>query len=252
MGKLTIHPLIKEIYSTGLVHDAVGNTYKLNSSIDANEGEFIHSVISSSASIKKTLEIGCAYGLSSLYTCSALAIKPGAQHTIIDPFQHSQWHGVGVANLDRAGFHFYQLVEELSEFALPRLAQTETATFDFILIDGWHTFDHTLLDLFYANKLIKVGGYILIDDCNFSSVSKAVSYFSRYPAYTICGQSPPEKSVKRLVAKIIRNVIPKAISGFILPHNIYDHYYIRTIYSSMVGLKKIKEDERNWNWFAAF
>ena len=36
--------------------------------------------------------------------------------------------------------------------------------FDFIFIDGWHTFDYTLVDMFYADRLLRIGGYLLIDD----------------------------------------------------------------------------------------
>ena len=37
-----------------------------------------------------------------------------------------------------------------------------------------------------------------------------------------------------------------------LPRNVYDRYYVRTIYSSMVALKKISADDRSWTWFEPF
>ncbi len=56
-----------------------------------------------------------------------------------------------------------------------------------MFIHGWHTFDHTLIDLFYANLMIKVAGIIVIDDCSKPAVGKAVNYFSKYPAYKSAG-----------------------------------------------------------------
>ena len=92
---------------------------------------------------------------------------------IVDPDESTAWCGVGVSNLDRAGIDFYELREEPSEIALPQLLK-EGAEFDLAFIDGWHTFDQTLIDMYYANRLVKVGGYIIIDDADWISVSKAI------------------------------------------------------------------------------
>lgn len=136
--------------------------------------------------------------------------------------------------------------------ALPTLVENEAGTFDMVFIDGWHTFDHTLVDLFYANRLIKVGGYIVIDDCLWASVAKAVSYVERYPAYELHEQSASTQSYKRSIADFIRTVLPSQVAGYILPRYLYDKFYVRTLYSSMVALKKVKEDERNWDWYQSF
>ena len=40
----------------------------------------------------------------------------------------------------------------------------ENESLDFIFIDGWHTFDYTLVDFFYSDLLLKIGGIIIIDD----------------------------------------------------------------------------------------
>jgi Methyltransferase domain len=68
-----------------------------------------------------TLEVGCAYGLSSLFICSALQERHGATHTIIDPYQNG--YGVGIRNLEDAGLRFFNLIENKSEFALPKLLE---------------------------------------------------------------------------------------------------------------------------------
>ena len=47
---------------------------------------------------------------------------------------------------------------------------------DLVFIDGWHTFDYTLVDAFYANELLRVGGYLVIDDAQHSGVAKCVRY----------------------------------------------------------------------------
>ncbi len=243
--------LVEQIYRRGYVTDAADNRFDLFTSIDANEGAFLHDTVTADPSITRTLEVGCAYGLSSLHLCWALADRQGASHTIIDPFQEKDYNNVGVGHLRQAGYDFFDLIEEPSEYALPRLADEAMGTYDLIFIDGWHTFDHTLIDMFYANKLIRTGGYIIVDDCNFSSVAKAVSYFAEYPAYEIHGQAVKEMNAKRRAAKFVRDSLPKSVA-FALPHFVYDKFFIRAAYSSMVALKKVGPDDRPWDWYATF
>lgn len=63
--------LLDEIFRTKLVHDAAGNEYQLGSNVDVEEGAFLTKLIQEYKP-KKTIEIGCAYGISSLFICDAL------------------------------------------------------------------------------------------------------------------------------------------------------------------------------------
>ncbi len=144
--------LINKLYETGLVEGQSGQFHKLHSAIDREEGAFVQSIIRDDPTIRNTLEVGCAYGLSSLHICSAIHGRPGASHTIIDPFQNTDWDGAGIRNLKTAGIEFFDLIEVKSEFALPHMLEKAEGQFDLVFIDGWHTFDHTLLDCFYATR----------------------------------------------------------------------------------------------------
>ena len=68
--------IIDEIYETKVVRDASGNEYMLSSGVDPAEGDYLYQLISSDDSITKTLEVGCAFGLSSLHICEALRNRP--------------------------------------------------------------------------------------------------------------------------------------------------------------------------------
>jgi predicted O-methyltransferase YrrM len=240
--------LIDEIRRERTVTGADGKTYPLQKhAIDTAEGRFLSEFIAGRPDIIRALEIGCAYGLSSLHIASALAGRPEARHVIIDPFESTAWNGIGVTNLDRAGIDFYELREKPSEIALPELLN-ERAEFDLAFIDGWHTFDQTLIDMYYANRLVKVGGYIIIDDANWISVSKAISQFANYPCYEIVGTSSGR--VIRVVNLLWKIVKPFAEAFF--PHWLYDYFYGLGKYPSMVALQKVAQDERNWKWFRSF
>ena len=134
--------LLNTIFKNQKVTDELGNNYELNSNLDEKEGAFLKRIISENKP-KKTIEIGCAYGISSLFICSELEKDNEVSHTIIDPFQKTDWKNIGISNLKKANINFFKLIEKPSEIALPKLLD-ENKKYDFAFIDGWHTFDHTL------------------------------------------------------------------------------------------------------------
>jgi predicted O-methyltransferase YrrM len=242
---------IGKIFGERSVHDEAGRSYPLSDEVDLVEGEFLYQLISNDVSVVKTLEIGCAFGLSSLFICDALQGRDGASHTALDPYQHTQWHGIGAANLKRANVNFASIVERKSEIGLPELLNTGEGSYDFILVDGLHTFDQTMLDLYYANRLVKVGGYIAIDDCHARPVAKAVSCLERFPCFRRL-PSPEQSNYRRQAKRFMRKIFPVAAAQWLLPARVYDAIYARAMYPSMVVLQKTSADVRDVWWFRSF
>lgn len=241
-------PLIDSLYETRKAVSSTGEILDIHSDISPAEGKLLHGVIAEDPSIKHTIEVGCAHGLSSLHICEALRGRDGAHHTIIDPFQNTNYNGLGVHHLNKAGIDFYEWVEEKSEFALPKLAKERPGTFDLAFIDGMHTFDHTLIDAFYSLRLLRVGGVLVIDDCDyFDGIDKVISYLKNYPCLRVHAILEPPPPVT------LRNHVRRALGGPIfqsmLPHKMKERFRWR---SSMVALKKISEDNRPWDWYAPF
>lgn len=240
---------IEEIYASGLVVGRSGQVHQLHSAIDPEEGEFLYSIIQDDPTIRKTLEVGCAYGLSSLYICAATRTRTGALHTIIDPYQNTQWDGVGIRQLAEAGIESFSLVELKSEFALPQLLKLNEGKYDFVFVDGWHTFDHTLVDCFYATRLLRIGGVLAIDDVMFPSVKRVVDFLVNYPCYEELGsvsRNLPlswEKIVGSGLALVLNRAKWKNVLAPRLYRNLFESYETR-----MIALRKAKEDIRNWNW----
>jgi predicted O-methyltransferase YrrM len=241
--------LLDEIYRSKTVRDAHGTEYPLEAHVHRADGEFLFDLIRSRREIVRTLEIGCAYGLSSLFIAKALKGREGAEHVIIDAFQGSAWKNVGFENLRRSGIDFFRLIEEPSEIALPRLVQERQESFDLVYIDGWHTFDQTLLDLFYANRLLRVGGYLVADDCNLPAVAKAMAYVASYPCYEMVGGVPLYPK-PRLPDRLIA-AIPEPLAGWIIPRRIYDYHRMGRRFST-IALQKTRPDERDEIWFESF
>lgn len=243
--------VVEEILTSRKTIGRNGEIVDIHSEISGREGRFIFDQIAGDHTIVKTLEVGCAFGLSSLHICEALRGRKDAHHIIIDPFQTSDWFGAGIHALDRAGFDFYELVEEKSEFALPKiLRESGEESFDFIFIDGWHTFDHTLVDCFYANRLLRPGGILMVDDCDFAPVMRAVKYIANYPCYKYAASITdyPDHPLLNLACRAGR-MVPMGIDmRYRLPAKL--RQLLRR--PNMIALHKTASDERRWNWYKPF
>jgi hypothetical protein len=192
---------------------------------------------------------GCA--LSSLHICAGILDRQGASHTIVDPFQSSQWDGAGVRNLETAGIGFFDLIEEKSELALPRLLADNEGQFDLVFVDGRHTFDHALLDCFYATRLLRVGGVLVVGCAAFASVGRLVDFLKQYPCYEELGalKRPAPKSLKTLVARALMSPLKRPFWANVLARPAYRRVFDDYV-TEMVALRKSGDDGRRWNWHA--
>ena len=147
---------------------------KIHSAIKGEEGSSIQQLIQK-YHLKKCLEIGMAFGISAFYILSS---SPDISLISIDPHQKTDWKSSGVKLIKKMNYDTkHTLITEKSYVAMPDLLQKHgEESFDFIFIDGFHTFDYTLVDVFYAILLVKTGGIILIDDALHRGVAKCVRY----------------------------------------------------------------------------
>jgi predicted O-methyltransferase YrrM len=113
-----------------------------------------------------TIEIGMAYGLSTLFILQTL-LESGIDrcaHTVMDPFQTSIFHDAGRRVIKEAGVE--QLVDfhqDHSEYVLPRLLREPPLRYG--VYRRRHRFDHVFVDLFYIDRLLKPSGVVVLDDC---------------------------------------------------------------------------------------
>ena len=188
-GRTDLNAVLKRILESGYVTSATGERLTLHSHTLQDEGEFLQQVIQQ-IKPRTSLEVGCAYGVSSLYICEALAAVGADRHIIIDPYQHEHWHGLGIEHLKAAGYgSLIELHELPSHQALPRLEAAATKL-DFVFIDGAHWFDYVMVDFFCVDRMLNVGGVIVFDDADWAGVGRPASiscrrhtqYFLRRPA----------------------------------------------------------------------
>jgi predicted O-methyltransferase YrrM len=129
------------------------------------------------------IEVGMAFGVSSLAILTAL--RDGGQGKLIsiDPVQTSDWKGCGRVAVEQAGFgDRHELVEDYDYNALPRLLASGVRC-DFAYIDGWHTFDYALLDWWYLDKMLSVDGIVGFNDCGWPAVDKVIRFVLSHRKY---------------------------------------------------------------------
>jgi predicted O-methyltransferase YrrM len=123
-----------------------------------------------------SLEIGMAYGFSTLFFLAALMKNATGTHTAIDPFQFPSWHGVGMEKVRQVnGREVFRLIEDVDINAATDLTR-DKKTFDFIFIDGNHRYDDVLVDFTLFAPLLNKGGCIIFDDLWLPSVRTALSF----------------------------------------------------------------------------
>ena len=223
---------VEDLFEKKIVQDEALNELPLHSGVSQRDGEFLQKIVVENK-FKNTIEIGCAYGISSLYICAGSSKIEGYHHTIIDAF-HADWHNVGILNLKRAGFNSFELIEKLSEIALPQLLE-KNKKYDFAFIDGWHTFDHVLLDFFYINRMLEVGGVITFHDMDMPSQNKLFRYILNYPCYEFLD------SVKAIDNSKTLNVRIKE-AFFILPLKLLSRLVPKRSRYELISPKILKSD----------
>lgn len=161
---------------------------------------------------KDVLEIGMAHGSSTLEILRTLDETGGGTLTSIDPYQlpdpshvEGGFGGAGVRNVEDAGYgRMHTLIPDPDYLALPRMVG-EKRRFDLIFIDGYHSFDFTFLDFFYADLLLNEKGVVAFHDSASHAVYKVCAFITRNKPYTVLGP-PPEPVLDSSFAKALRRL----------------------------------------------
>jgi predicted O-methyltransferase YrrM len=158
-----------QLGSDGELHGLNGRTL-----IVPEEGMWLYSLCRE-AKPKTTLEIGLAYGFSTVYFLAAIRENGVGHHTAVDPFQ-SDWHGIGWRQSQSLGMSdSFCVIEEKSVSGLVHFAD-RGEMFEVIFIDGNHRLDDAIVDFTLSAELCPIGGCIILDDMWMPSIRMAVAF----------------------------------------------------------------------------
>jgi predicted O-methyltransferase YrrM len=163
------------------------------------QGAQINQIIRQSKTTK-SLEIGFAYGFSTVWILDALRPRLNSFHIAIDPFELTQWGGVGLHQIKRLNAEpVFEWIAEQSIHALSRLIKSGKR-FDFIFIDGNHRFDDILVDFYLSDQLVSPGGLMVFDDMWMSSVQTVINFILMNRQYEIVSQPIQNMTVLKKLA----------------------------------------------------
>jgi predicted O-methyltransferase YrrM len=238
-----MNSVLKHIYEIGRVEDSEGNLIDpFPAATPLKIGMFLGETIQK-YQLKNTLEIGMAYGLSSLFICQAHHDTGSGYHTAIDPTQSTMWKSIGLLNIKRAGLeNKLRFLEDRSERILPQL-YLQGEKIDFAFIDGNHLFDYTLVEFFYLDRILTLGGYIVFDDLWMPSVRKVVSFVLRNRSYELI-PIKIEKNVTTQIGRIAKRFLQNPLE--------LNDLKLKLLPNNVCLLKKISEDKRKWNFHHYF
>ncbi len=205
---------LKSMYDRQPQMGTDGNMHKLDgiTKIWPEEGMYIYELCRN-IKPQRTLEIGFAYGFSTLYFIAAIKANGKGIHVVIDPFEITDWHGIGLKKAQELGMHEdLRFIEEKSVFALPGLAR-EGMKYDIIFIDGSHLYENVLLDFTLSDQICAKEGFIIFHDTYLPSIRKVISF------------------IERNRSDYLRHVTPVANLGI---------------------FQKVGDDSREWTYFVDF
>ncbi|HTW92251.1 MAG TPA: class I SAM-dependent methyltransferase [bacterium] len=237
-----MNPVLEDIYRTGKCVDLMGKERKVTGAVPREDALILQEMVKF-VKAKTTLETGVAFGLSTLAICEALTEGKTAadcaesgtvrgenwgqshgacgfatvgtndaldsprfrpKHYGVDPEQNTVHGGAALASLKRAGLDsVFELLEGPSHLMLPKLLE-KGVVLDLGFIDGWHTFDYTLLDFFYIDKMLRPGGVVLLHDQSWPSKQKVIKFITTHRRYK---ELPVRSSTKTGFFKWLRRVV---------------------------------------------
>ena len=216
--------------------------------VDPAEGSFLTHIIDT-VKPHVSLEIGMAYGVSTLYLCEALSRLPHpVRHIAMDPFQTEQWRGIGLRNVRAAGYdHMLDFHEDRSEFVLPQLLAQNTQL-DFAFVDGWHTFDQVMVEFYYLNRMLRVGGVIAFDDAERRGINRVIRHALSYPAYKVFEPERGRSAEVSLGGRLRRKLSQVPSASRIIRRDVLNRDWDLGIHSTCVAIQKVGEDRRGSGW----
>lgn len=253
----TIHPVAEEVITTRRAPLSDGRVVDANSFVSRESCQLLYELVERSQA-RHGVETGMAFGVSTVCLADALRGVAGPEAKLIsfDPTQllSDSWNSAGLFQVERAGLSsVVELRDETSQRGLPKLVDSGYRC-QIGFIDGWHTFDHTLIDFFYIDQMLDVGGHIVFDDTLYPSIQRVVQFVLANRSYELAGVERVThhtrvslrarrvaKRILRRVARTDRDPRPQHAAIF------------RAIESAqMVGVRKIRDDDRRFDHYAPF
>lgn len=243
--------ILKDIFDKKTIEiNSSGERTELHSHTSMNQGLFLQEVLED-VKPAATLEIGLAYGISSMFILEKLKEFGNAakSHIIVEPYP---WNGVAEYNIEKAGLSYLTDYRyKKSDEVLPPLYY-EKHEIQFAYVDTTKLFDVVLTDFYFIDKILVPGGVIVLDDCGggWPGVQRVARFVNSLPHYELYKQhSEVVGSAKRNAAQSAVESLIAAIpykGKFFAGHSFLSDRKLGLNFQCLAFRKK-HNDERPWS-----
>lgn len=243
-----MNPLLEEVFVTRKFVNSNGQTIEIHSETPRDQCHFLQKIIEDNR-FSKTLEVGLAYGLSTLAICESVA-KFSGTHTAFDPAENSYWGGNGVELVNQAGYgHVLNFQEKTSVAGFAELL-AQGKQYDFAYVDTAKLFDWILVDFYFIARLLRIGGIVVFDDVDFPGIRKVMRFIAQLDHFKVYAAHPKNEEMKE-------GKLPKLLNRWSRSSYLIKEEYKQTDYSlginaRCVAFQKTDEDRRRWDWHKPF
>ena len=221
---------------------AKGKSFGLTGTITAKEVEFFKKLITKEM---KVMDIGVGKGVSTALFSSICKENVYG----IDPFQTIEHLKSCEILCETLEIKKPVIIEKrtIECFNEPIL---ENVKFDFIFVDGYHTFDATLLDFLILEDKLKDGGMIAFHDCYYRSKQKAINFILKNRDYEMLEDTvEPNLGIVSRIARSLYHALFKYKTNLALTFKLLKPH--RTD-SSLVILRKKSDYKPFYNEYFDF
>jgi len=151
---------------------------------------------------------------------------------------------------------YLQIRKDWSDKVLPQLFY-ENYRIQYAYIDTTKQFDVVMQDFYFINKMLDIGGVVILDDCGgiWPGVQRVARFINTLPNYKVlAGYNKTKMSIKK---KIVQGLLSFVINSLpfketIFPSVCFDTDQQLGLNYSCIAFQKTEEDKRRWNWDIAF
>lgn len=128
---------------------------------------------------ERSLEVGLAHaGSAAAIAVARRAAGMKTKHLALDPYQATHSSSMGLKELERQGLRDeIEWIPDWSERFLAKACE-EKRQFDFIFIDGGHSIGQAVVDAYWANRVLPIGGHVAIHDAFLFSTFASVRFLA--------------------------------------------------------------------------
>ena len=244
---------LQQIFATQTIEvDTTGERIPVHSNTTMEQGLFLQELFDM-VKPARSLEVGFAYGISSLFILQKHSQyqSPERSHIVIEPDEY--WGPAAMHNIKKEGLASYiDIKKDYSDKILTQLFH-EDHRIQYAYIDTTKRFDVVMQDFYFIDKIMDTGGVVILDDCGgrWPGIQRVARYIHTLPHYKfVRGHNKRAYSLKLRIAHGVCSLLMKAVpfKARLFPGTNFKTDRQLGLDFACIAFRKTGNDQRSWDW----